>query len=103
MAGAALGDLGRNDEMGEVFLLILILVLFGPVVVAAVRSRMNRRSSPSATPRSAAEAAFYREAQHGRVFDCGRCGRPLSADWGSCQHCGATFDQFQPVRTDRLF
>ncbi len=89
--------------MGELILLILILVLFGPVVITAVRGWMNRRSAPSATPRSAAEAAFYREAAHGRVFDCGRCGKPLSPDDRSCQYCGANFDEFPPVRTDRLF
>jgi len=50
---------------------------------------------------SSGEAAFYREAPEGRIFDCLRCGRPLSPYWWSCQHCGATFDLYPPVATDR--
>jgi hypothetical protein len=50
---------------------------------------------------TAGEAAFYREASRGRIFECGRCGKPLSPYWMSCQHCRATFDLYPPVATDR--
>lgn len=37
-----------------------------------------------------------------RVFVCGRCGKPLSLAWRSCNHCKATFDQFPPVDTGQV-
>jgi hypothetical protein len=48
------------------------------------------------------EAAFYREGRTGRAFLCGRCGRPLSSYWRSCQRCHATFDLYPPLATAQL-